>query len=99
MGFFATNTVTIKHSDGTVVAQHQPVQLDPVNLDWQMRVQGMIPIDIFDCETIGWTSPVPLRSDYLVDEVTGAKYSMFSTVFVGINTLQFRVSKPSGATP
>lgn len=102
MGFFATNTVTLRRSNptnGQILAQHLPVQLDPANLDWQMQVQGMIPVDVYDCETIGWTQPVPQRSDYLIDEATGAQYSMFSTVFSGINSLQFRVSKYSGVTP
>jgi hypothetical protein len=99
MGFFTTNTMTLQHENGTVVKQHLPVTLDPVNLDWQMQQQGLTPVDIYACETIGWAQPVPLRSDYLVDEKTGTKYSMYSTVFVGINTLQFQVSKYSGTTP
>lgn len=100
MGFFNTHTVTVRQSNptnGQILGQHLPVQMDPVNLDWQMQVD--IPVDVFDCETIGWTQPVPARSDYLIDETTGAQYSMFSTVFVGQNCLQFRVSKPSGRTP
>lgn len=99
MGFFATNVMTLTHENGTIVKQHLPVQLDPVNLDWQMQAQGLVPTDIYDCETVGWSQPVPLRSDYLVDEKDGTRYSMFSTVFKGINTLQFRVTKYSGVTP
>lgn len=99
MGFFTTHTMTLTHSDGTVVKQHLPVTMDPVNLPITMDVDDTIPVDIFAVETIGWISPVPLRSDYLVDEATSAKYSMYSTIFTGINTLQFQVSKPTGATP
>jgi hypothetical protein len=99
MGFFATNTMTLQHENGTVVAQHLPVTLDPVNLDWAMQVQGLTPIDVYACETVGWSSPVPLRSDYLVDETDGTKYSMYSTVFKGINSLQFQVTRYSGTTP
>lgn len=102
MGFFATNTVTLRRSNptnGQILAQHMPVQLDPVNLDLQMQAQGLIPVDVYDCETIGWITPVPGRSDYLIDETSGTVYSMFSTVFQGINSLQFRVSRPLGATP
>ena len=99
MGFFATHKITLKHEDGEIVKQHLPVQLDPVNMDWQMQVQGLVPTDIYDCETIGWASPVPLRSDYLVDEKTNERYSMFSTVFQGLRSLQFRVTKYSGVTP
>lgn len=98
MGFFATHTVTIKHSDGTVVATGKPLQMDPANLPLQMQGEGLVPVDIYDCESIGWSSPVPLRSDYIVDQ-NGTQYSMFSTVFRGLNSLQFQVSKYTGATP
>lgn len=99
MGIFQNSLMTLQHSNGTEVAQHLPCQVDTVNLPWNIEAQGMIPTDWFDVFSIGWTSPVPQRSDYLIDEATGAKYSVFSTVFAGVNTLQFRVSKPSGATP
>ncbi len=99
MPIFQTTVITLKHADGEIVAQHLPIQLETVNLDWQMQVQGMIPVDVFDVFTIGWTTPQPIRTDYLVDEATGTKYSMFSTVFVATTTLQFRVSRYSGATP
>lgn len=99
MPIFQNSLMTLKHSDGTVLAQHLPCQVDTVNLPWNLEGQGMIPTDQFDIFSIGWTSPVPLRSDYLVDETTGVKYSMFSTVFQGVNTLQFRVTKYSGTTP
>jgi hypothetical protein len=98
MGFFATHIVSVEHVNGQVVATNLPVQLDPVNLPIELQVQGLIPTDIYDCETIGWMSPVPIRTDYLVDQ-NGVKYQMFSTVFVGINSLQFRVTKYLGATP
>lgn len=99
MGFFKTHTVTLKHADGTVFAQGLPVTMDPKALDnWQMQVQSTIPVYLFDVETIGWTTPLPVYSDYLVDQ-NGVKYSMFSQVFLGLNTLQFTVSKVSGVTP
>jgi hypothetical protein len=98
VGFFVNATMTLTHSNGTLVSAHLPITLDPINA--ALDLDGtLIPVDRFDCETVGWTSPVPLRSDYLVDEETGAKYSLYSTIFTGINTLQFQVSKPSGATP
>lgn len=102
MGFFSTNTITLRRSNpsnGQILAQHLPVQLDPKNLDWHMEVSGMIPTDTYDCETIGWTQPQPARSDYLIDEVTGVTYSVRSTVFVGINSLQFEVTRYGGNTP
>lgn len=96
---FETNVMTLQHADGTVVAQHLHCQLDNVNLPWNMEVNGMIPTDQYDLFSIGWTSPIPLRSDYFVDEATGTKYSMFSIVFQGAGTLQMRVTKYSGVTP
>ena len=98
MGFFATHVVSVEHANGTVVATGLPVQLDPVNLPIELQASGMVPTDTYDCETIGWMSPVPARTDYLVDQ-NGVKYSMFSTVFSGINSLQFRVTKYTGTTP
>jgi len=98
MSIFQTALMTLQRN-GTVIAQHLPCQVDTVNLPYNMEAQGLIPTDWFDVYSIGWTSPVPQRGDYLVDEATTAKYSVFSTIFQGINTLQFRVSRPSGATP
>ena|SRR2546430_830271 len=100
MGIIQTHKVTIKHADGTVVnAKPLPVTMDPVNLDnWQMQAQSMIPTYLYDVETVGWSKPIPLYSDYLVDQ-KGVKYSMYSQVFEGQNTLQFKVSKVSGTTP
>ena len=98
MGFFPTHRVTIEQSDGTVLASNLPVQMDPSNSDWLMQAQGMIPTDTYDVETIGWATPIPTRSNYLVDQ-NGTKYSLFSTVFQGYNSLQFQVTKYSGVTP
>lgn len=99
MGFYKTNKITITDSVGAIRAQNLPLQMDPKNDAWQMQVQGLIPTDIYDCESIGWSSPVPKRSDYIIDQKTGIKYSMFSTVFVGQNSIQFKVTKYSGVTP
>lgn len=99
MGIFQTSTMTLKTSGGTIRAQHLRCQLDTVNLPWTMDVGGLVPVDQYDVFSLGWTAPVPNRSDYLVDEATGTAYSMFSEVFQGMNTLQFRVTKYSGVTP
>lgn len=99
MGFLVTHTITLKQSDGTVRAQGLPVTMDPKALDnWQLQAQSTVPVYLFDVETIGWTTPLPAYSDYLVDQ-NGVRYSMFSQVFQGLNTLQFTVSKVSGTTP
>lgn len=91
--------ITLKHSNGTIVQADLVVQMDPVNLPLQMQVQGDIPVDIYQVVTIGWLTPVPLRSDYIVDQADNVQYSMFSTVFPGHDGLQFQVSKYSGSTP
>lgn len=100
MGFFTTNMIKITDSAGnSKTPDALPLTMDPVNNAWQMQVQGMTPVNIYDCESVGWSSPVPARTDYIVDQATGTKYSMFSTVFVGQNSIQFQVSKYSGVTP
>lgn len=99
MGIFQTNVMTLKTSSGTVRAQHLRCQLDTVNLPFNMENGGLIPTDWYDVFSIGWTTPVPARSDYLVDESTNVAYSVFSVIFQGMNTLQFRVTKYSGVTP
>ncbi len=100
MGIFATHTVTIKHSDGTVVNQQPlPVTMEPQQLgNWQMQAQSTIPTYLYDVQTVGWSTPVPLYSDYLIDQ-NGVKYSMYSQVGQYQNSLQFSVSKVSGVTP
>ncbi|MBA2285836.1 MAG: hypothetical protein H0W02_10155 [Ktedonobacteraceae bacterium] len=101
MGFFSTHQVTVRRSNpvnGLLLGQHLPVQLDPKNMDWQLEA-GAIPTDVYDCETIGWTQPAVQRSDYLIDEATQTAYSVRSTVFTGLNSLQFQITKYSGSTP
>jgi hypothetical protein len=99
MSIFQTAMMTLKQSDGTVVQTNLPVQMDVANLPWNVEVQGAVAVDIYDVVTQGWTTPVPERSDYLVDQATGIRYSMFSTVFTALTCLQFQVSKYSGVTP
>ena len=96
---FATNSMTLTHEDGTVVACGLLCQLDTVNLPFNMDGQGLTPTDYFDLYSIGWDTPIPIRGDYFVDETTGAKYSMFSEVFRSLGTIQVRVTKYSGVTP
>lgn len=96
---FATNSMTLTHADGTVVATGLLCQLDTFNFPFNMEVQGLVVTDYYDLYSVGWDKPVPLRSDYFVDETTGMKYSMFSEVFVNLGTVQCRVSKLAGSTP
>ena len=96
---FITNTMTLTDSAGNVRASGLLCQLDTVNLPWNLEVQSLVPTDWFDLYSMGWTSPIPNRGDYFVDQASGTKYSMFSTVFIGPDTVQVRVTKYSGVTP
>lgn len=102
MGFFKTHTITLRRSsptNGDILAEHKPVQMDPRVQDWQMEVGSLVPTHLYDCQTIGWTSPAIGTTDYLIDEKTGETYSVRSDVFVGIRSQQFTVTKYSGARP
>lgn len=99
MGIFQNAKMTLKHSDGMVVKQHLSCQLDTVNIPFNMEGQGMIPTDWYDLYSLGWTSPVPLRSDYFVDEATGVKYSVFGNPATYTNHIEVRISRYSGAMP
>jgi hypothetical protein len=72
------------------------MQKDTVNIPLNMEAQSLIPTDWFDLYSIGWTSPVPLRSDYFVDE-QGTKYSVFGEPAVYTDHLEVRVSRYTGA--
>lgn len=91
--------VTLKTSAGATRQADLPVHTDNVNLPLELQAQGAIPVDVYDVYSLGWLTPVPNRTDYLIDQATNTKYSMFSTVFQGHDGLQFRVSKYSGSTP
>lgn len=99
MSIFLTNYLTLKHSDGTVVAQHLPMQKDTVNIPWNMEAQNTIPTDWYDIYSDGWISPVPQRGDYFVDEGDGTVFSVFGRAAVYTDHLEVRCSVPSGVTP
>lgn len=96
---FLSAIMTLTDSTGNVRGKDLWVQLDTVNLPWNMEVQGLTPTDWFDVYTKFWTTPVPNREDYFIDQATGTKYSVFSVVAKYIDHLEIRVSKYSGATP
>lgn len=102
---FITHTMTLTDSQGNPRASHLLCQLDRVNLPLNLEVQGLTPTDWFDLYSVGWSSPIPNRSDYFVVEKdtptdpAGTKFSMFSTIFAGPDTVQVRVTKYSGVTP
>lgn len=96
---FITNTMNLTDSGGNPRASNLLCQLDTANIPWNMEVTGLIPTDWYDLYSIGWSSPVPNRGDYFVDVATGTKYSMFSEVYIGPDTIQVRVTKYSGVTP
>lgn len=71
-------------------------QIDTVNIPLNMEVGSLIPTDWLDVYSIGWTSPVPLRDQYLVDLSTGTKYSIFGNVAVYQDHLEVRVTRYTG---
>lgn len=104
MGFFQTHTMTLKHSDEGIVQAGLAVQLDTVNIPLNLEVGGLVATDWYDLYSIGWTIPVPLRSDYFVVELpvgeAGQKYSVFGNP-KGRYTdhIEVRLSRSLGTTP
>lgn len=102
---FITNTMSLFNATGTLRASGLLCQVDTVNLPWNLEAQGMIPDDWYDIYSMFWTSPVPVRTDYLVVtsaspiDIVGTKYQVFSTIFEGPDTLQMRCTRYSGVTP
>lgn len=102
INFFQTHTMTLQHSNNTVVAQHLPAQLDTVNIPFNMDVGGWIPDDSYDLYSLGWISPVPIRGDYFVDEADPSgktKYSVFGNPAVYFDHIECRLTKYAGTTP
>lgn len=95
---FETNVMTLQRA-GSALAQHLPCQLDTVNIPLNLEVQGSIPTDWYDLYSIGWTSPVPQRGDYFIDEATSTHYSVFGNIGQYAGHLECRVTRYAGATP
>ena len=95
---FPTNVMTLQHANGTPVQQHLQVQKDTVNIPLELMVTGQIPVDLYDLYYLG-SSPVPLRSDYFVDEQTGEKYSVYGKPAIYPDHVEVRVSQSPGVTP
>lgn len=96
---FLNAMMTLTDINGAEIARNLPCQLDTVNLPWNMEVQGMIPTDWFDIYSRFWTTPVPVRGNYFVDQTTNTKYQVFSVTAVYIDHLEVRVTRYSGPTP
>lgn len=96
---FETNIMTLQQANGTPIQANLPCQLDTTNIPWNMENQGLIPTDWYDLYSIGWTSPVPQRGQYFVDQRTGTKYSVFGNPAVYVDHLEVRISRYSGVTP
>lgn len=96
---FQTTTMTLTQANGTPVQANLPCQLDTVNIPWNMEVQSTIPTDWYDLYSMGWTSPVPQRGQYFVDQATGTKYSVFGNVAVYVDHLEVRITRYGGTTP
>jgi hypothetical protein len=99
MSLLSPMLVTLKTASGSTRQADLAVHMDNINLPLELQAQGAIPVDVYEVYTMGWLTAIPNRTDYLVDQATNTKYSMFSTVFHGHDGLQFRVSKYSGSTP
>ena len=98
---FQTATMKLTDNLGNTIAggERLACQLDTFNIPIMLEVQGAIPVDYFDVYSIGWTSPVPQRGQYLVDLNTGAQYSVYGRTAVYQDHLEVRVSLPLGVTP
>jgi hypothetical protein len=96
---FLSAIMQLTATDGTVIASNLPCQIDTVNIPINMEVQQDVPTDWFDLFSVNWTSPVPIRGNYFVDQATGAKYAVFGRAAVYIDHLEVRVALPLGATP
>ncbi len=91
--------MTIQHSNGNVVARDLLVQLDPKNEDWKMDRGGLTPDDAYDLYSIGWISPVPLRSDYFVDQLSGTRYNVYGNPRPYGGQIECQVTRYGGVTP
>ena len=95
----STTYMRLTDSAGNVIAQNLLVQLDTVNIPWNLEAQSLVPTDWYDLFSVNWTSPVPARGYYFVDQSTGTKYSVFGLPAVYVDHLEVRVTKYSGTTP
>lgn len=95
---FETAVMKLTDNLGNTVAggERLACQLDTVNIPLNMEAQGMIPTDWYDLYSIGWTSPVPTRSNYFVDLATGTQYSVFGNVAVYQDHLEVRLTRYTG---
>lgn len=98
MNLFQTATMTLQRN-GSPIATDLPVQLDVVNIPIDLMVSGNVPVDLYDLYSLGWTSPIPLRSDYFVDQVTGVKYSVYGNPGVYFDHVECRISRYAEGAP
>lgn len=98
MNLFETSTMTLTSEDGTTIQADLPVQLDTVNVAWNADVGGLVPDDSYDLYSIGWTTPIPQRGQYFVDQQSGARYQVFSNPAPYLDHIECRVTRyPGGA--
>lgn len=95
---FQTALMTLINEDGTPVQANLPCQLDTANIPWNAEVSGFVPTDWYDLFSVNWTSPVPQRGQYFVDQATGFRYQVFSNPAPYIDHIECRVTRyPGGA--
>lgn len=97
---FLSAIMTLTDINGNAIAKDLMCQIDTVNLDWNMEVQSMISDDWFDIYSRFWTTPVPARGNYFVDQATNTTYQVRSVTAVYIDHLEIRTTRySSGTTP
>lgn len=91
--------MTLTDIDGNEIARDLPVQVDSVNIPWNMEVGGLTPTDWFDIYSRFWITPIPNRGNYFVDQSDPTvKYQVFSSANVYIDHLEVRCTRYSSAT-
>lgn len=103
MGLFQTAIMRLQDSGGTPITGGVglPCQVDNLSIPYQMGGDmNMIAFDRYTIYSLGWVSPVPVRSNVFVDTVTGAQYVVEGNVAVYANHLEAQCTlTPVGSTP
>ncbi len=103
MGIFETATMKLTDAAGNLIAGGASLscQIDNLSIPWQMGGDMIqIAFDRYTIYSLGWTSPVPVRGNVLVDLATGLQYVVEGNVAVYSNHLEMQVTNmPAGSVP
>ena len=100
-GFFVDAYATLKrvtNTTSTVLGQHLPIQLDTINAEMLLELQD-IPADSYSLYSFMWTTPLPQRNDYFIDENTGIAYQVFGVVKAYLAYFECAVTRYQGVVP